>query len=95
MRRFAPLVTPGGAVLDIACGGGRHLRLFASAGHPVTGIDRDLGGVSDLIGRPGVDLIQADLEDSSPGRCRRNGGSPPSSSPIICTGRCCPSCRTC
>jgi SAM-dependent methyltransferase len=66
VRRFAPLVTPGGAVLDIACGGGRHLRLFASAGHPVTGIDRNLGRVSDLIGRPGVDLVQADLEDGSP-----------------------------
>jgi SAM-dependent methyltransferase len=66
VRRFAPLVTPGGAVLDIACGGGRHLRLFASAGHPVTGIDRDLGGVSDLIDRPGIDLVQADLEDGNP-----------------------------
>src|SRR4051812_25285839 len=66
VRRFAPLVTTGGGVLDIACGGGRHLRLFASAGHPVTGIDRDLGGVSDLIDRPGVDLVQADLEDGSP-----------------------------
>ena len=65
VRRFAPLVTPGGAVLDIACGGGRHLRLFASAGHPVTGIDRDLGGVADLIDRPGIDLVQADLEDGS------------------------------
>ena len=66
VRRFAPLVTPGGAVLDIACGGGRHLRLFAEARHPVTGIDRDLGGVADLIGRPGIDLVQADLEDGSP-----------------------------
>jgi len=66
VRRFAPLVTTGGGVLDIACGGGRHLRLFASAGHPVTGIDRDLGGVADLIDRPGIDLVQADLEDGSP-----------------------------
>ena len=66
VRRFAPLVTPGGAVLDIACGGGRHLRLFAEARHPVTGIDRDLGGVADLAGQPGIDLVQADLEDGSP-----------------------------
>jgi SAM-dependent methyltransferase len=66
VRRFAPLVTSGGAVLDIACGGGRHLRLFASAGHPVTGIDRDLGGVADLAARSGVELVQADLEDGSP-----------------------------
>jgi SAM-dependent methyltransferase len=66
VRRFAPLVPPGGAVLDIACGGGRHLRLFAEARHPVTGIDRDLGGVADLAGQAGVDLVQADLEDGSP-----------------------------
>jgi SAM-dependent methyltransferase len=66
VRRFAPLAASGGAVLDIACGGGRHLRLFAEAGHPVTGIDRDLGGVADLSGRPGIDLVQADLEDGSP-----------------------------
>jgi SAM-dependent methyltransferase len=66
VRRFAPLVTPGGAVLDIACGGGRHLRLFAEARHPVIGIDRDLGGVADLAGQAGVDLVQADLEDGSP-----------------------------
>jgi SAM-dependent methyltransferase len=66
VRRFAPLVLPGGAVLDIACGGGRHLRLFAAAGHPVTGIDRDLGGVTDLIDRSGIDLVQSDLEDGSP-----------------------------
>jgi SAM-dependent methyltransferase len=66
VRRFAPLVTQGGAVLDIACGGGRHLRLFAEAGHPVTGIDRDLGGVADLAGQAGIDLVQADLEDGSP-----------------------------
>jgi SAM-dependent methyltransferase len=66
VRRFAPLVPSGGAVLDIACGGGRHLRLFAEAGHPVTGIDRDLGGVADLAGQAGVDLVQADLEDGSP-----------------------------
>lgn len=66
VRRFAPLARPGGGVLDIACGSGRHLRLFADAGHPVTGIDRNLGGVADLAGRPEVDLLRADLEDGSP-----------------------------
>jgi SAM-dependent methyltransferase len=71
VRRFAPLVNADGAVLDIACGSGRHLRLFAAAGHPVTGIDRDLAGLADLAGfdlsdRSGIDLVQADLEDGSP-----------------------------
>jgi SAM-dependent methyltransferase len=51
-----------GPVLDLACGGGRHLRHFRALGHPVTGVDRDLAGVADLAGVDGVDLIEADLE---------------------------------
>jgi SAM-dependent methyltransferase len=57
---------PPGPVLDLACGGGRHLRLFAALGHPVTGVDRDLSMVADLEGRPDVELLSADLEDGSP-----------------------------
>ncbi|PWC36429.1 methyltransferase domain-containing protein [Azospirillum sp. TSO35-2] len=60
--RFAPLVRAGGEVLDLACGGGRHLRLFRDRGHPVVGLDRNLGGVADLDGADGVTLVQADLE---------------------------------
>lgn len=30
---------PGGAVLDIGCGEGRHARAFAEAGHPVAALD--------------------------------------------------------
>lgn len=64
--RFAPLVAAGGAVLDLACGSGRHLRLFHGRGHPVVGLDRDLRGVADLAGRDGIELVEADLEDGSP-----------------------------
>lgn len=39
--RFAPLVASGGAVLDVACGRGRHARWFEAHGHRVTAIDRD------------------------------------------------------
>ncbi|ASG19612.1 class I SAM-dependent methyltransferase [Nitrospirillum viridazoti] len=62
VARFAPLVARGGAVLDLACGGGRHARLFHAAGHPVTAVDIDPRGVADLQGRPGVTILQADLE---------------------------------
>jgi SAM-dependent methyltransferase len=61
--RFAALVPSGGAVLDLACGAGRHARLFASRGHPVTAVDRDIAPVDGLAG---VEAIQADLEDGSP-----------------------------
>ncbi|QJE74907.1 class I SAM-dependent methyltransferase [Aerophototrophica crusticola] len=64
--RFAPLVRRGGAVLDLACGSGRHLRLFHGRGHPVVGLDLDLRGLADLAGTPGVELVQADLENGSP-----------------------------
>ncbi|SMF84436.1 hypothetical protein SAMN02982917_5771 [Azospirillum oryzae] len=64
VERFAPLVRAGGPVLDLACGGGRHLRLFHRLGHPVVGLDCDLGGVADLEGTAGITLIQGDLERS-------------------------------
>ncbi len=64
--RFIDGVTTGGTVLDIACGGGRHLRLARDRGHPVVGIDRNLDGVADLAGAADVRLIAADLEDGAP-----------------------------
>jgi SAM-dependent methyltransferase len=57
------LIPNGCAVLDVAAGSGRHSRFFADRGHPVTAIDRD----TSLLGsHPGVEVIQADLEDGSP-----------------------------
>jgi SAM-dependent methyltransferase len=69
--RFAPLIAPGGAVLDLACGGGRHARFFLAAGHPVTAVDRDLAGLGDLTGASGLEPVEADLEGAAwplPGR---------------------------
>ena len=63
VRRFAPLVPMGGAVLDLACGGGRHSRLFLDRGHPVTAVDRD---ISQATLAEGAALIAADLEDGAP-----------------------------
>ena len=61
--RFAPLVPGGGRVLDLACGGGRHSRLFLDQGHPVTALDRD---ISQAQLAQGADRIEADLENGSP-----------------------------
>lgn len=66
IERFADRVPAGGRVLDLACGGGRHARLFLHRGHPVTLVDRDLSGVSDLGGRGDVETLDADLEDGGP-----------------------------
>jgi len=62
IARFAPLLRPGATLLDVACGGGRHLRHFLDRGLMVTGVDIDLRGVGDLDGHAGVTLAQADLE---------------------------------
>lgn len=58
--RFAPLV-PGGEVLDLACGGGRHARHFAALGHPVLALDRDAQALA-LAAGPGITTVEADLE---------------------------------
>lgn len=66
VERFAPLVPAGGTVLDLACGGGRHGRLFLERGHRIVFVDRDTAGVEDLAGRPDVEIIAADLEADRP-----------------------------
>jgi len=63
IERFAADVTPGGRVLDVACGSGRHSRFFASLGHPVTAIDRD---ISRLAAGDNITTLEVDLEDGSP-----------------------------
>lgn len=62
IARFAPLITPGGDVLDLACGGGRHARLLAAAGHRVEAVDRDGDALATLAGIEGIHVRQADLE---------------------------------
>ena len=62
VTRFAPLVRPGAAILDLACGGGRHARWFHARGHPVTAVDRDVRGLEDLRAQPQLELVEADLE---------------------------------
>lgn len=62
--RFVPLVAAdAGAVLDLACGSGRHGRLFLAKSSPVLFLDRDLSGVTDLQGSAGAELLQADIEN--------------------------------
>lgn len=61
-----PLIKPGGSVLDVAAGGGRHVRLFAEAGHDVTAVDRETSALGPLAESHGARIVQADLEDGSP-----------------------------
>lgn len=60
VQRWSHLARPGGRVLDIACGQGRHMAWFARRGLQVTGIDRSAEALA-LAGRYGQ-VVQADLE---------------------------------
>ena len=60
VRRWSHLVPAGEAVLDVACGAGRHMRWFAARGHPVTGVDRSVDAVAEAA-KLGEALV-ADIE---------------------------------
>jgi SAM-dependent methyltransferase len=61
IARFAHLVPPGGTVLDLACGSGRHARWFAERGHRVLGVDRDGAALATLQGV--AETLEADIEN--------------------------------
>lgn len=63
--RWASLCPGGAPVLDLACGGGRHGRLFLDRGHPTTFLDKDTGAVADLMDRSDATILETDLEDGS------------------------------
>lgn len=60
--RWAEYLVPGAAVLDLACGSGRHARWFGTSGHPVEAVDRDAGALAMLDGVANVATRVADLE---------------------------------
>jgi SAM-dependent methyltransferase len=66
--RFARLIAPGGRVLDLACGQGRHARYLAGLGYRVEAVDRDSAALAALAGVAGVETRCADLE-ASPWPC--------------------------
>lgn len=66
VERWARLVKPGGSVLDIAAGGGRHGRLFMEQGHRVTFVDRNVAALGDVTGHANAEVIEADLEVGGP-----------------------------
>ncbi len=64
--RFAALVPEGATVLDVACGGGRHSRLFLALGHPVVAVDREVRGLDALRADAQLEVVEADLETDGP-----------------------------
>jgi SAM-dependent methyltransferase len=62
VRRWAALIRPGGRVLDLACGSGRHVRWLAAQGFALTAVDRDAAAVASL--RAIARVLVADLESA-------------------------------
>jgi SAM-dependent methyltransferase len=62
--RFAALIAAGGAVLDLACGQGRHARYLAGLGYRVEAVDRDVASLAALAGILRVTTRCADLESA-------------------------------
>jgi SAM-dependent methyltransferase len=60
--RWAGLIRPGGEVLDVACGSGRHTLHLAARGYRVVAVDRDDAALGALAAVPGVEVRAADLE---------------------------------
>jgi len=65
VRRFAPLIRPGGHVLDLAAGGGRHTRLLLDMGLSVTAVDRNVEALRPLAGAR-CSVQEIDLESGVP-----------------------------
>lgn len=61
VQRWSHLVPAGATVLDVACGGGRHVRWFAGRGCRITGVDRDAAAVEPLRGM--AEVVVADIEN--------------------------------
>jgi SAM-dependent methyltransferase len=62
IRRFASRIAPGGRVLDVACGAGRHALWLARQGYRVEAVDRNATALACLSGIHGIQTTTADLE---------------------------------
>ncbi len=65
VQRWMHLIRPGGRVLDLAAGHGRHARVMAAAGFKVVAVDLDVSGLADLKVDSGVEVLAADLENGT------------------------------
>ena len=66
VQRWSHLVVPGGVVLDVACGQGRHARWFYERNHPVALVDRAqsaIDSIAETIPAQRMQAVVADIEN--------------------------------
>ncbi len=67
VERYIGGIAAGGRVLDVACGGGRHIALARKMDLAVVGVDRDVAAArTACAGDEAVMLVERDLEDGGP-----------------------------
>ncbi len=65
VQRWAHLVAPRRTMLDVACGAGRHTKLFADKGCTVTALDMSEEALQKLaVHSPHARTVQADIENA-------------------------------
>jgi SAM-dependent methyltransferase len=63
VQRWSHLVRPGGTVLDVACGQGRHAYWFYKQNHPLTLVDRAQAAIDSIaIPADACEKVVADIE---------------------------------
>lgn len=65
IQRWSHLVQPGGVVLDVACGHGRHARWFYEKNHPLALVDRAQAAIDSIalvIPANACEAVVADIE---------------------------------
>lgn len=63
VRRWTHLIPAGARVLDLACGGGRHMQWLQQQGLQVLGVDRDASSLASASAFG--EVLQADLENQA------------------------------
>ena len=66
VQRWSHLVAPGGEVLDVACGYGRHARWFYERNHPLALVDRAqaaIDSIASIIPVHACEAVVADIEN--------------------------------
>ena len=66
VQRWSHLVAPGGEVLDVACGYGRHARWFYERNHPLALVDRAqaaINSIASIIPANACEAVVADIEN--------------------------------
>ena len=64
VRRWSHLVRPGGVVLDVACGQGRHARWFYERNHALALVDRSQAAIESIaIPAQACEAVVADIEN--------------------------------